>query len=275
MLINLQLRIKYEINFRLQKAKANQQKISMLTCYDYTFANIINNTDVDCILVGDSGSMVLLGKENTTHATLADMQFMTKAVAQGAKDKLIIADLPFLSYRQSLETTMQSVATLIQAGAQAVKLEGATGNLDTIRHIVDSGVPVMGHIGLTPQFINGLGGFKVQGKTEAAAIKLLNEAKQLEEAGCFSIVLECIPTKVAKKITQTLNIPTIGIGASSNTDGQVIVLQDMLGMNNDFQPKFVKKYIDASQAFNKAINSYVEETKAGIFPSKEHTYDYS
>ncbi|API87197.1 3-methyl-2-oxobutanoate hydroxymethyltransferase [Francisella uliginis] len=258
-----------------EKAKIKQQKISMITCYDYSFANIINNTDIDCILVGDSGGMVLLGKENTTHTTLSDMQFMTKAVAQGAKNKLIIADLPFISYRQSLEITIQSVATLIHSGAQAVKLEGAAGNLDTIRYIVDSGVPVMGHIGLTPQFINGLGGFKVQGKTEVAAIKLLNEAKQLEEAGCFSIVLECIPAKVAKKITQALNIPTIGIGAGSDTDGQVIVLQDMLGMNNDFQPKFVKKYMDASQAFNKAINSYVEETKAGIFPSKEHTYDYS
>ncbi|WP_150466954.1 3-methyl-2-oxobutanoate hydroxymethyltransferase [Francisella sp. SYW-9] len=258
-----------------EKAKAKQQKISMITCYDYSFANIINNTDIDCILVGDSGGMVLLGKENTTHTTLADMQFMTKAVARGAKNKLIIADLPFISYRQSLEITMQSVATLIHSGAQAVKLEGAAGNLDTIRHIVDSGVPVMGHIGLTPQFINGLGGFKVQGKTEVAAIKLLNEAKQLEEAGCFSIVLECIPTKVAKKITQALNIPTIGIGAGSNTDGQVIVLQDMLGMNNDFQPKFVKKFVDASQSFSKTINNYVKETKTGIFPSKEHTYDYN
>ncbi|MED7788637.1 3-methyl-2-oxobutanoate hydroxymethyltransferase [Francisella sp. 19X1-34] len=258
-----------------KKAKANQQKISMLTCYDYTFAKIINDTNIDCVLVGDSGSMVLLGKENTTHATLADMQFMTSSVARGAKDKLIIADLPFLSYRQSLETTMQSVVTIIQAGAQAVKLEGACGNLDTIKHIVASGIPVMGHIGLTPQFINGLGGFKVQGKTEDSAKVIIDEAKQLQEAGCFAIVLECIPNKVAKQITESLYIPVIGIGAGPNTDGQVLVLQDMLGMNNDFQPKFVKKFIDASQSFSKAINSYVEETKIGIFPSKEHTYDYN
>lgn len=258
-----------------KKAKANQQKISMLTCYDYTFAKTINTTDIDCVLVGDSGGMVLLGKENTTHTTLADMQFMTSSVARGAKDKLIIADLPFLSYRQSLEVTMQAVTTLIQSGAHAVKLEGAAGNLGTIRHIIDSGVPVMGHIGLTPQFINSLGGFKVQGKTDDSAKILINEAKQLQEAGCFAIVLECIPDKVAKQITQSLDIPVIGIGAGPNTDGQVLVLQDMLGMNNDFQPKFVKKFADTSQSFSEAINTYVEETKSGTFPSKEHTYDYN
>ncbi|ASG67836.1 3-methyl-2-oxobutanoate hydroxymethyltransferase [Francisella halioticida] len=258
-----------------KKAKVNQQKISVITCYDYSFANIINRTNIDCILVGDSGGMALLGKENTTYTTLADMQFMTKAVSRGAKDKLIIADLPFMSYRQSLEVTMQSVATLIQSGAHAVKLEGCTGNLDTIKHIVASGIPVIAHIGLAPQFINGLGGYKIQGKTEDAAKTLINEAKQLQEAGCFAIVLECIPDKVAKQITLSLNIPTIGIGAGSSTDGQVIVLQDMLGMNMDFQPKFVKKYADLSQLLLKAINTYSEETKAGIFPSKEHSYDYS
>ncbi|MBK2025835.1 3-methyl-2-oxobutanoate hydroxymethyltransferase [Francisella philomiragia] len=257
-----------------KKAKANREKISMVTCYDYTLAKIINSTDIDCILVGDSGGMVLLGKKNTTYTTLADIQFMTQAVANGATDKFIIADLPFMSYRQSLETTMQAVMALIQSGAHAVKLEGSSGNLDIIKHIVDSGVPVMGHIGMTPQFVNSFGGFKVQGKTEEAAKHLLEEAKLLEQAGCFGIVLECIPTNIAKNITQILDIPTIGIGAGSDTDGQILVLQDMLGMNTDFQPKFVKKYISASEIFSEAINTYVKETKANIFPTKEYSYDY-
>ncbi|MFV9924702.1 MAG: 3-methyl-2-oxobutanoate hydroxymethyltransferase [Francisella endosymbiont of Hyalomma scupense] len=257
-----------------KRAKANRKKISMITCYDYTLAKIINTTDIDCILVGDSGGMVLLGKKNTTYTTLADMQFMTQAVANGATDKLIIADLPFMSYRQSLETTMQAVTTLIQSGAHAIKLEGTAGNSDSIKHIVDSGVPVMGHIGMTPQFVNSFGGFKVQGKTEAAAKHLLEEAKLLEQAGCFALVLECIPAKIAKQITQSLEIPTIGIGAGVDTDGQILVLQDMLGMNTGFQPKFVKKYVDASKLFSDAINTYVKETKDNIFPTKEHSYDY-
>ena len=257
-----------------KKAKANREKISMVTCYDYTLAKIINYTDIDCVLVGDSGGMVLLGKKNTTYTTLADMQFMTQAVANGATDKFIIADLPFMSYRHSLETTMQAITTLIQSGAHAVKLEGSLGNLDTIKHIVNSGVPVMGHIGMTPQFVNNFGGFKVQGKTKEAAKHLLEEAKLLEQSGCFGIVLECIPANIAKDITQNLDIPTIGIGAGTDTDGQILVLQDMLGMNTDFQPKFVKKYIDASEKFSSAINTYVKETKNGVFPTKEHSYDY-
>lgn len=257
-----------------KKAKVTQKKISMITCYDYTLAKIINSTDIDCILVGDSGGMVLLGKKNTTYTTLDDMQFMTQAVANGATDKFIVADLPFMSYRQSLEITMQAVTILIQSGAHAIKLEGSSGNLDIIKHIVDSGVPVMGHIGMTPQFINSFGGFKIQGRTEEAAKHLLEEAKLLEQAGCFGIVLECIPANIAKDITQNLDIPTIGIGAGSNTDGQILVLQDMLGMNTDFQPKFVKKYIDGSKLFSDAINTYVKETKANTFPTKEHCYDY-
>jgi len=195
--------MKSVLDFQIKKQE--KQKITMVTCYDYTSALIVNHTKVDCVLVGDSGSMVLFGKINTTQATLADMQFMTKAVANGIEDKLIIADLPFMSYRQSIPITMQSVTTLIHAGAHAIKLEGAIGNIDTIKHIIDSGVPVMGHLGLTPQFMYALGGFKVQGKTKEAAGQLIEQAKQLVEAGCFAIVLECIPWKLAQFIEYVQN----------------------------------------------------------------------
>lgn len=258
------------LDFQIKKQA--KQKIAMVTCYDYTSARIVSHTNVDCVLVGDSGSMVLCGKINTTQATLADMKFMTQAVANGIKDKLIIADLPFMSYRQSIAITIQSITTLIHAGAQAVKLEGTIGNIDTIRHIVDSGVPVMGHLGLTPQFMYALGGFKVQGKTEEAAAQLIEQAEQLVEAGCFAIVLECIPWKLAQFITEKISIPTIGIGAGADTDGQVLVLQDLLGLTQDLKPKFVKEYCNGFKIFSEAINQFVEDTLTNSFPDKKHAY---
>lgn len=244
----------------------------MVTCYDYTSARIIDQTDVDCVLVGDSGSMVALGKKDTTQATLSGMQFMTQAVCRGITNKFIVSDLPFMSYRRSLSETIDAVTTLVQAGAQAVKLEGVSGNLDTITHIVNSGVPVMGHIGLTPQFVHGLGGFKVQGKTLKAADRLVKEAKQLESAGCFSVVLECVPAVVAQAITEYLSIPTIGIGAGPQTDGQVLVLADLLGLNLDFKPKFVKTYLNGSDLFKDAINQYVSDVCRVKFPSDNHIF---
>ena len=252
--------------------KQQQKKICMLTCYDYTSARIINNTAVDCVLVGDSGGMVMCGHADTTQTTLAEMQFMTRAVARGLDNRLLIADLPFMSYRQSLAHTVKVVTRLVQCGAHAVKLEGSRGNVDTIAHLVEGGVPVMGHIGLTPQFIHGLGGYKVQGKTHEMAAALKQEAQALEQAGCFALVLECIPAPLAAEITALLAIPTIGIGAGPDTDGQVLVFHDLLGLQQEVAPKFVKTYHNGRVALVQAINQFCEEVTSGIFPGREHSY---
>jgi 3-methyl-2-oxobutanoate hydroxymethyltransferase len=227
---------------------------------------------VDCILVGDSAAMTMHGLPSTLGASIEMMALHTTAVARGAPQKFIIGDLPFLSYRQGLTENMQAVKLLMQAGAHSVKLEGAAGNLELIRHIVDSGVPVMGHLGLTPQSIYALGGFKVQGKTDAAQEKIMLEAQQLQEAGCFAVVLECVPAPLAKAISEQLQIPTIGIGAGADTDGQVLVFQDLLGLNTEFKPKFVKSYINGAELFTTAINSYIHEVQQGAFPKDEHCY---
>src|SRR3990167_2591622 len=235
--------------FEFQKKKMAQEKISMITCYDFTSAKIIDKTNIDCVLVGYSVSMVIHGCHDTTGATMEMMALHTSAVAKGAKNKFIIADLPFASYRKSLSKTILAMEILIRSCAHAVKLEGATGNLNHIRHAVESGIPVMGHLGLTPQHINTLGGFKVQGKDESSQNKLLRDAQLLEEAGCFAIVLECVPAQLAKEITNTLSIPTIGIGAGSDTDGQVLVMHDMLGLQTQIQPKFLKHYLSGETIF--------------------------
>ena len=249
----------------LQKKQA-KQKITMVTCYDYPKAKIIENTDVDCILVGDSVSMVVHGHTDTTKATMEMMVLHTEAVARGIKTKFIVADMPFLSYRKSQHDTISNAQRLIQAGAHAVKLEGADGNLEIIQHLMQSGVPVMGHLGLTPQSIHTLGGYKVQGREDAQAEQLFNHAKQLEQAGCFAIVFECVPFKLATKITDALQIPTIGIGAGPDTDGQVLVLHDLLGLQQDFNPKFAKAYMRGYENCRAAINDYVSEVKTGKFP---------
>lgn len=254
------------------KKKHNHEKITMITCYDYTSARLLANSDVDCILVGDSAAMTMHGLTSTLGASIEMMALHTAAVARGAPEKFIIGDLPFLSYRQGLSENMQAVKLLMQAGAHSVKLEGAAGNLELIRHIVDSGVPVMGHLGLTPQSIYALGGFKVQGKTDAAQEKIMLEAKQLEAAGCFAMVLECVPAPLAKAISEQLKIPTIGIGAGKDTDGQVLVFQDLLGLNTEFKPKFVKSYLNGAELLTTAINSYISEVQQGAFPKDEHCY---
>ncbi len=253
--------------------KIEQRKISISTCYDYTSAQIINSTEIDAILVGDSVSMVIHGHSSTVHATMDMMAMHTAAVSKGAPDKFLIADMPFLSYRKSTCDTLNNVQLLMKQGAHAIKLEGTEGNLETIRHIVDSGVPVMGHLGLTPQFVNQFGGFKVQGKNATQAKEIHRQAIQLQEAGCFSIVLECVPSPLGEQITQKINIPTIGIGAGPHTDGQILVFQDFLGMQKNFQPKFVKKYLNGFDLIQKSLNSFHQDIVNQSFPSKQESYE--
>lgn len=256
-----------------QQKKLGKEKITMVTCYDYSSACLLADSEVDCLLVGDSLAMTMHGFQDTLSATLEMMVLHTAAVKRGVGKQFIVADLPFLSYRKSLSETMHATHALMQAGAHAVKLEGAAGNLETIRYLVESGVPVMGHLGLTPQYVHALGGYRVQGRSDEAADKLWQDAKDLEAAGCFALVLECIPSALAEKITMTLNIPTIGIGAGVVTDGQVLVYQDLLGMNKSFKPKFVKTFLDGCHAIKEAINQYCRDVKKVEFPSHEHTYD--
>ncbi len=253
-----------------------KSKISMVTCYDYTMAVLVNGTPIDAVLVGDSAAMVMHGHDTTLPITIEQMTWHTAAVVKGLSNKLVIADLPFLSYRQGIQVGMQAVARLMQAGAHAVKLEGASGNLEFIKHCVESGVPVMGHIGLTPQLVHQLGGFKVQGKTMEAAEQLQRDAQDLQQAGCFSLVLECVPAELALIVTESLRIPTIGIGAGPDTSGQILVLQDLLGMNSAFSPKFVKQYVDGASLIQDALVDYDNEVKSRSFPILgQHTFKQS
>lgn len=254
------------------KKKITKEKIVILTCYDYSTAKILNNSLLDALLIGDSLAMTMHGFKDTVMATMTMMKLHTAAVCRGAPSKFIISDLPFLSYRQSLSRSMMASQKLIQAGAQAVKLEGAAGNLSLITHLVESGIPVMGHIGLTPQFIHGLGGYKVQGKTPEQAEQLKQDALALEHAGCFAIVLECVPSQLAEEITNSLKIATIGIGAGAETDGQVLVLQDLLGLNLDFKPKFITEFLNGNQLIRDAVDHYSYSVKHKKFPSYEHSF---
>lgn len=255
-----------------QDRKIKNQKITMVTCYDYTFAKIVNNSNVDCILVGDSLGMVMHGKPNTIDVSTQLMALHTKAVVTGAPNKFVVADMPFLANRKGLTSNMNAAEKIMKAGAQALKIEGADGNLKLIRHLVDSGVPVQGHLGLTPQSIHQLGGFKVQGRAETAQKKIMEQALALQDAGIFSLVLECVPSDLGKKITQELDIPTIGIGAGADCDGQVLVLQDMLGMNPDFQPKFVRKFLDGHTLLTTALNDYSQAVHEQTFPTEKESY---
>lgn len=254
------------------KRKMSGDKMSMITCYDYTSARILAQTATDILLVGDSAAMTMHGYKDTVSATLDMMCFHTSAVSRGAGNQFIVSDLPFLSYRKSLSQNVTAAQRLMQAGAHSIKLEGASGNLKLIRHLTDSGVPVMGHIGLTPQFVNVLGGYRVQGKTQESAERLKAEAVELQEAGCFALVLECVPTQLAKEITENLSIATIGIGAGPYTDGQVLVFQDLLGLNADFKPKFVKHFINGFEQVKLGVEAYVNAVKSGDFPQAEHCY---
>jgi 3-methyl-2-oxobutanoate hydroxymethyltransferase len=245
-------------------------KITMLTCYDYWSARLLNDSPVDCILVGDSAAMVMHGYPDTLGASSELMALHTRAVKLGAPDRFVIGDMPFLSFNGSLDRSLECVLKLMQAGAQAVKLEGA--HTELVRHLNRAGVPVMAHLGLTPQSVHGLGGFKVQAKTEAAAQKLLDDAKAMQEAGCFALVLECVPTPVAKVVTESLDIPTIGIGAGPHCDGQVLVLQDMLGGQTHFKPRFVRHYADLAGTIKSAVHAFVADVQQQTFPAPEESY---
>ena len=256
-----------------RKLKENKEKISMLTAYDYSTAKYIDEAGIDSILIGDSVGMTILGYENTLNVTMEDMLLFTKAVARGVNRALVITDMPFMSYHVSKEQTTINAGKLIQAGAKAVKLEGATDFiLEEIKHLTQCGISVCGHIGFTPQSINEIGGFYIQGKTYDNTIKLLEDAKKLEEAGVFAIVLEMVPEETAKYITENINVPTIGIGAGKYTDGQVLVIDDAIGKYAGKTPKFVKKYANVKEIMEKAVNQYIDEVKRNTFPDKEHSF---
>jgi 3-methyl-2-oxobutanoate hydroxymethyltransferase len=257
---------------KLPERKRNGEKLVVVTCYDYTSARILEQSDVDMILVGDSAAMVMHGHNTTLPIGVEMMAWHVASVRKGAPRKFIIGDLPFLSFRKCLADTMDAVGRLMQAGAEAVKLEGIAGNETTIAHIVQSGVPVMGHIGLTPQSVNQLGGFHVQGGTAAERDRFKAEAIACQAAGCFAIVLECVPETLAAEISAALTIPTIGIGAGAQTDGQVLVMQDLLGLNQDFRPKFVRRYLEGSQQFLDAFNAFARDVKDGSFPASGERY---
>jgi 3-methyl-2-oxobutanoate hydroxymethyltransferase len=254
------------------RAKAARRKISVVTAYDAWSARLVARSNVDAILVGDSAAMVIHGHETTLPATLGLMAMHTRAVAHAADGKFVIADLPFLSYRKGMPAAMTAVGVLVRNGAQAVKLEGVDGHEDVIGQIVGSGVPVMGHLGLTPQSVNGLGGFRVQGRNDVDAAKLASQAHELERLGCFAIVLECMPAALAARITSALTIPTIGIGAGPSTDGQVLVLQDLWGVDSGPSPRFVRHYVDGEAVLTNALNEYDADVKETRFPAPEETY---
>lgn len=256
-----------------RKRKASGLPISIVTSYDAWSARIIADSNVDCILVGDSAAMVIHGYASTVPADTSMMAAHIAAVRRGAPEAFIIGDLPFLSVRMGLPEAVRNITTLMQAGANAVKLEGAEGNLELITHIVQSGVPVMGHLGLTPQSINAFGGYRVQGRGEVASIKLLDNARSLEESGCFAIVLEAVPGKLAERVNGALSIPVIGIGAGAEVDGQVIVLQDMLGLNTQFIPKFVRRFLDGAELIRETLNRYHEEVTRKTFPLEKESYE--
>lgn len=257
----------------LQKQKEEHDKIVMVTAYDYTTAKIMDEAGVNTILVGDSLGMVMLGYEDTLSVTMEDMIHHTAAVSRGAKDAFVVADMPFMSYQTSVYDAVVNAGRLMKEGrANAVKLEGGVEFAPHIEAIVKASIPVVAHIGLTPQSVNAFGGFKVQGKDVEAAKKLLADAKAVEAAGACMVVMECVPAKLAAKISEELTIPTIGIGAGAGCDGQVLVYQDLLAMYGDFRPKFVKVFANVGEVMREGVKAYIKETKDGTFPGEEHCF---
>ena len=258
------------------KAKKEGKKISMLTAYDYPMAKLLDEAGLDCVLVGDSLGMVVLGYESTLQVTVEDIIHHSRAVARGAKRALVIADMPFLSYHISVEESVRNAGRLIQeGGASAVKLEGGSNVIEKVRAIVNAQIPVVGHLGLTPQSINVFGGYKVQGTTLEQVKKIIADAELLQEAGICALVLECVPEKLAKLMSEKLDIPTIGIGAGKYCDGQVLVTQDMLGMYSDLKPKFVKQYAQLGSVIDEACRRYIDEIQLQQFPQEEHSFTIS
>ena len=257
----------------IKAMKGRGEKITMLTAYDTPFARILDEGDVDILLVGDSVGSVVAGYPNTLPVTIEEMIYHTKAVVRGVTRALVVIDMPFMSYQVSIEDAKRNAGKMIkESGAEAVKLEGGVNMKEVIESIVAIDIPVMGHIGLTPQSIHQMGGYKVQGKAEEQKRKIMEDAVAVEEAGAFSLVLECIPTELAKEISEKLTIPTIGIGAGIHCDGQVLVIHDVLGLLGDFRPKFVKSYVDLRTVISQAVEEYMDEVKKGKFPTEEHSF---
>ena len=258
----------------LKQMKDNKEKITMLTAYDFSTAKYIDESGIDSILIGDSLGMTILGYDTTIKVTIDDMLTFTKAVSNGVKRALVVADMPFLSYHLNKEQTTLNAGKLIQAGAKAVKLEGASDFiLDEVHHLTQSGINVVGHLGFTPQYINTIGGYFIQGKSYENTIKMLNAAKKLEENGAFALVLEMVPEESAKYISENLSIPTIGIGAGKYCDGQVLVIDDILGKYPGNIPKFVKQYANIKEIMKDAISKYNQDVKTGKFPTKEYSFN--
>jgi len=260
------------VNAIIAKKKAGE-KIVSLTAYDFISARILDEAGIDIILVGDSAANVFAGEKTTLPITMEEMLYHTRVVARAVKNGLVIADMPFMSYQVSVETAVHNAGRFLQAGACGVKLEGGAPMSQTIKRLTDLGIPVMGHLGLTPQSIHKFGGYRIQGVGEDAAKGMLEDAKSLQSAGCFAIVLEKIPRELAKRITDTIEIPTIGIGAGSHCDGQVLVLHDILGLFEEFKPRFVKRYASLAKEIRRAVDEYKKEVQGGIFPDKEHSFD--
>jgi len=257
----------------LYKKKAEGKKLTMLTAYDYPTAQIVDQAGIDMILVGDSLGMVVQGLSSTLPVTMDEMLYHTKMVSRAAASSLVVGDMPFLSYQtHEAEAVRNAGRFLKEAGAEAVKLEGGAHQADSIRAIVNAGIPVMAHIGLTPQAIHALGGFRVQGKDDAAREKVLADARAVQDAGAFAVVLEAVPASLSKEIHEMLRIPTIGIGAGVDCDGQVLVLHDLLGLFDRFSPRFVKKYANLKEQALKAIKDYKQDVESGIFPAEEHSF---
>lgn len=251
------------------RQKKGKEKITMLTAYDFCLAKILDEAGIDIILVGDSVGTVMLGYPNTISVTVQEMIHHTKAVSRAVSRALVVIDMPFMSYQESIEKAKRNAGKMIkESGAEAVKIEGGERMKDVIKAIVDIDIPVMGHIGLTPQSLHSLGGYKVQREEE----RLLRDAKAIEEAGAFSIVLECVPRSIAKRITDEVSIPTIGIGAGPDCDGQVLVIHDLLGLLGDFRPKFVKQYLNLRELVKSGVMRYIEEVKSGLFPDDSHSF---
>lgn len=259
-----------------KEAKAKGEKLTMLTAYDYSTAKLMDESGINGILVGDSLGMVMLGYEDTLSVTMEDMIHHTAAVARGARNALIVGDMPFMSYQTSVYDAVYNAGRLMKEGrCQAVKLEGGAAVCEQISAITRASIPVMAHIGLTPQSVNAFGGFKVQGRDEEAAKRLIEEAKAVEAAGAFAVVLECVPARLAELITAAVTIPTIGIGAGRECDGQILVYQDMLGMFSDMKPRFVRQFANAGDVMRDAFAAYIKETREGSFPGEEHSFKIS
>ncbi|MES2504709.1 MAG: 3-methyl-2-oxobutanoate hydroxymethyltransferase [Myxococcota bacterium] len=254
----------------LQKKKEAREPIVMLTCYDATFARLIDMAGVDILLVGDSLGMVIQGASNTLSVSMDDMVYHTRAVARGCQRAHLVADMPFMTYQTDLKVALENAANLLRAGAHSVKVEGGRSVASTVRAMTEAGIPVMGHVGLTPQSVHALSGHRIQGRTEEASARILEDSLALQEAGVYAIVLECVPETLAQEISTRLVIPTIGIGAGRFTDGQVLVSYDLLGLNPEFKPRFLKTYLNGASLVMAAVEKYVTEVRHGEFPAQEH-----